>query len=331
MKKIQEAAVLSALQEGRSSAEKKYKQAVKEVSMLNRKLEAVFQLKRKPTTFTIKPMDFGPSQSCAVMLASDWHVEEIVEAKAVNGLNSYNPDKAKERATMYFQRGLRLIKMFQQDTTIKTVVLALLGDFITNDLHEESAENNAMPPVEAALYAQSLLVSGLEFMLNHSKLNFVVPCTSGNHGRFTHKVHHQKERGHSLEHFMYKSIEEKFKSEKRIKFMVAEGYHTFLDVFGLTLRLHHGHMVQYHGGIGGITIPVKKAIAGWNRAKQSDLDCFGHFHQYLDGGSFVANGSMIGYNAYAVAIKAEYEEPKQMMFLVHAERGKTVVAPILFS
>ena len=79
----------------------------------------------------------------------------------------------------------------------------------------------------------------------------------------------------------------------------------------------------------GITIPVNKAIAGWNKAHTVDLDVFGHYHQRFDGGSFICNGSLIGYNAYAVSIKAGYEPPSQTCFLINRQfQAKTAVMPI---
>lgn len=39
---------------------------------------------------------------------------------------------------------------------------------------------------------------------------------------------------------------------------------------------------------------------------------------------------MIGYNVYALTIKASFERPKQALFLIDRDRGKTAVWPILF-
>ena len=56
----------------------------------------------------------------------------------------------------------------------------------------------------------------------------------------------------------------------------------------------------------------------------------GHFHQRTDGGDFMVNGSLIGYNEFAQAIGASPEEAQQQFFLVHARGGgqKSLVAPI---
>jgi len=120
-------------------------------------------------------------------------------------------------------------------------------------------------------------------------------------------------------------------NEPRVKFQIAEGYHAYVRLFDgkFVVRTHHGHGINYNGGVGGITIPVNKAIAQWNKGVKADLDVFGHFHTKLDGGNFVANGSLIGYNAYALRIKADYEKPSQTFFLVNRKyNSKTIVTPI---
>jgi hypothetical protein len=73
-----------------------------------------------------------------------------------------------------------------------------------------------------------------------------------------------------------------------------------VDIFGKTVRFHHGHAINYQGGIGGIFIPAFKAISQWDKMRQADVDFFGHFHQHKDGSKFVSNGSLIGFNTYAL-------------------------------
>jgi hypothetical protein len=96
---------------------------------------------------------------------------------------------------------------------------------------------------------------------------------------------------------------------------IADGYHLLLDVYGKTLRIHHGDGLKYQGGIGGLTIPVEKAIASWNKGIPADLDIFGHWHQSQQNPKWVSNSSLIGYNAYSVAIKAPFEPPSQTLFM----------------
>ena len=127
---------------------------------------------------------------------------------------------------------------------------------------------------------------------------------------------------------MYRNIALHFEHEKRLKFLIAEGYHIYLTVYGMVLRIHHGHALKYQGGIGGLYIPVGKAIDKWNKGRKADLDIFGHWHQLIFAPYFVCNGSLIGYNSYALSIKAEYEKPRQAFFLISKKRGRSLMAPI---
>jgi hypothetical protein len=308
----------------------KYQQALKNISHLEDRIGFRDAISRGIETFTIKPAHGnGTSEGTTITNASDWHVEEVVQKSSVNGLNEYTPEIAKARATKFWQGHLRLVRLLQQDIRIDRAVIGLLGDFITNQLHEESAENNAMKPTEAVRFAESLIISGIDFTLNQSKLSLVIPCHSGNHGRTTKKVHVASENGHSLEWLMYSHLAEKYAGEARVKFIVPDGYLSYLDIYGQTVRFHHGHNIKYSGGIGGLFVPAFRGIQDWNKSRWADLDIFGHHHQMKDGGNFISNGSLIGYNQYAVSIKAPFEKPRQTMTLIDKKRGRTCVWPIL--
>lgn len=318
------------LQDEVARLKRQYKAALATISEYEQEQEAIRALSGGQATLSIVPKaGHGTSEATAVALASDWHIEEHVGGE-VGGLNRYSIEIAEGRAIRFFQSLLRLVQLLQQDVTISTLVLALLGDFITGNIHgEENAESNELLPMHAIVRAQNMLISGIEFLLQHTQLTLVVPCHSGNHARTTLKTRFTAENGHSLEYLMYIHLAAYFRHEPRITFVIPEGMHSYVEVYDTTIRFHHGHAVKYGGGVGGIYIPVNKAIAQWNKGRQADLDVFGHFHQLRDGGNFICNGSLIGYNAFALSIKADYEQPKQALFLIDKKRGRTCTWPIL--
>jgi hypothetical protein len=175
-----------------------------------------------------------------------------------------------------------------------------------------------------------MIASGIQFILDNSTYSLVIPCHSGNHARTTAKTRFAAENGHSLEYLMYCHLAAYFRHEPRVTFIIPEGYHSYVRVYDQVIRFHHGHALRYAGGVGGIYIPVNKAIAQWQKAIPATLDVFGHFHQLRDGGNFLCNGSLIGYNAFALSIKADYEPPKQLLFMIDSKRGRTCTWPILF-
>lgn len=307
----------------------KYKLVREENETLKAMLEAS-RVISGANAFTIKTVKSGAGSSAtAVAIASDWHWEETVHPDNVNGLNEFNTSIARQRAEKFFINSARLVNINSKESKIETLVLALLGDLINGQLREEAMENNSMRPMDALLEVWKVLAGGINYLLENTDVNLVIPCHSGNHARTTKKLHISTESGNSLEYVLYNGLASEFKDNKRVKFIIPSSYHSYLDINGFVVRFHHGHAQKYNGGVGGIYISVNKAIAQWNKSKHADLDVFGHFHQMRDGGNFVCNGSLIGYNEFANFIKADFEKPKQVFFLVdHKRKEKTTTCPI---
>lgn len=326
---------LAKLRDKREGRETEIKVLRERVIALEEENSVFLSLKdAQPQVIDIMPkVASGKSESAAVIVWSDWHIEETVYPEQVSNKNEYNLTIADERFLKLLHGGMAWYKIESSKTAIKTIVLALLGDFITGSIHDDLAEGNSLAPADAIHKVYSMIVSGIKFMLENTPkdVQLIIPCHSGNHGRMTKDQRIATESGNSLEYFMYLMLQDYFQTEKRVKFLVQPGYHSYVRFFegAFEVRFHHGHQMSYNGGVGGITIPVNKSISQWNKARPVNLDVFGHFHTRFDGGNFIANGSMIGYNAYAVSIKASYEKPSQQFFLVNREYGeKTLVAPI---
>lgn len=309
---------------------KKQELIFRENDRLKAELDVLKQIKAAP------PAIFAPAQhvlgdAVAVMVGSDWHLEESVEAHKVHGLNEYNLAIAEKRAQHFFKNGLRLAQIMARDCKIDTLFLYLGGDFFSNFIHDELRETNNLGPADAANFAMHQLDSGIRFLLRESSFRLDIDAIPGNHGRMTLKPRIQNATETSLESFMYHALAAGFRDEPRVSFRVAQSkmlYRQYFEKF--TMRLIHGDDVKFGGGVGGITIPIRKKIAAWDKAARADLTVMGHFHQFLDGGDFLVNGSLIGYNEFAQAIGASPEEARQAFFLIHARNGgqKSIVAPI---
>jgi len=278
----------------------------------------------KPQAQKLK-VDTGKSEAVAFAIASDWHVEETVEAKSVSGLNEFNLDVANKRIERFFQRTARMTEIQRNGAKIDNLVLVLGGDLMTGYIHEELQETNALSPTETVLWLIDRITSGIQFLAPCFE-KITVPCVYGNHGRTTKKPRHGTGAANSYEWMMYHILAKSLSGVA--DFQISDGYHTYLDVAGHTVRVHHGDGLKYQGGIGGLTIPVEKAIASWNKGILADLDVFGHWHQSQQNPKWICNGSLIGHNAYSIAIKAPFEQPSQTYFLLDKRHGRTVTAPI---
>lgn len=260
----------------------------------------------------------------AFAIASDWHVEETVDPKTVNNLNAYDLDIARDRVRQFFSKVIRLTEIQRAGTKIDTLVLALLGDLMTGYIHEELRESNGLSPTETVLWLQDEIASGLTSLQPHFE-RIIIPCSWGNHGRNTVKPRHATGAKNSYEWMLYHILA---KNLPQFEWQISDGYHNYLEVDGRVIRFHHGDDLKYQGGVGGLTIPVEKAISQWNRAIKADLDIFGHWHQSQQNPKWISNASLIGHNAYAIAIKAGYEPPSQTFFIMDSKRGRTMTAPI---
>lgn len=328
---VQEDRVIENLKKSKGSFESKYKYALSELEKVNKQLETVLNVKNSGIdTYEVPFKKKNKSQSTAVAVASDWHLGEVVEPDTVNSLNSFNLEIAKKRVLKFFQSIIVSTNIERQATEIDTLVLALLGDFIGGYIHPELVENADASPTETIIEVRNLIVSGIEFLKREGGFKkIVIPTAMGNHGRTTDKRRISTAYKNSYEWLLYKILEADYLNDSIVQFKVENGYHNWLKLYDkYDLRFHHGDNIYYNGGVGGITISTNKAIAQWNKIKPAYLDIFGHYHGLFDGGNFILNGSVIGFNAFALSIKASYEEPKQAFFLIDKDRGKTAVRPL---
>jgi len=246
--------------DAKKDIENKYKKSLQVIKELKTTNVFAAQIKDGTETFkiTTSKSACGKSEATAFLIASDWHMEEEVKAEKVNNLNTYNLEIASQRAEYFFKNGLRLVNISARDTNIKDIVVALIGDFISGNIHEELLETCLLQPMDAILFAQKHIIAGLEYMLENSNYHITVPCIVGNHARITEKVHHSTEQENSLEYFMYKNMAQYFRKEKRITFIIPNSDDCYIPVYGYNIRFAHGHQFKYAGGVGGITIPLIK-------------------------------------------------------------------------
>lgn len=272
----------------------------------------------------------GLREATWVALASDWHIEETVDSDKVNGVNSYNLAIARNRVSRYFS-GVSWLVNYHEDKKFKlrNGILWLGGDLITGYLREENLEDNQCSPVVAVARLMEWISEGIRFLLKTTNTDLLkVVCNSGNHGRLTHKVRPATREENSLEWLLYNMLAREFANEPRIEFVLPHGVHTYVKAYNWNVRFTHGDAAKYGGGVGGVFIPIRKALYRWDTVCKADWTNMGHFHQYSDLNDLVINGSLIGYNTFALEIGANYEDPKQAFYLIDSRRGKTMPSSV---
>jgi len=296
--------------------------------------EFVAEVEALPPVEGIKPREqrSGLAEATPLVLASDWHIEEEVRPEQVDHRNRYNLEISRRRMERFFEATRWGINHNRQVFKIRDLCLWLGGDLITNYLHEDNVENNLLSPVEAIAYAQASLGDGIRFLLEDEELErIVLPCNDGNHGRLTKKTRSATRIENSIEWLLYTMLAREFKDEPRIEFLLPTSPHTYYEIYGRTIRFTHGDTCKYGGGVGGITIPIYKALARWQTVRQADLTCMGHFHQRTSLSDLIINGSLIGYSPYSLDIGARFEPPAQEFSILEPRRFRGLSMPLWVS
>jgi hypothetical protein len=262
-----------------------------------------------------------------ILMASDWHVEEVVDVLKVNHVNEYNPDIAKSRAGKFFRGVTYKIQQAKHEYDCREAVLWLGGDFITGFIHESYKENNAMSPIQAIHFWKGIAKAGIEMMLEQlpELEKLYVVCNYGNHGRTTRKpVDGAIAAANSFEHAAYIDLAELFEGNDRVEFKISAGTLEYVQIYEWTLRFTHGDKgVKFRDAIGGISTAARKAVMGWDTSRPADYTILGHWHQWITPFSdIIVNGSLIGYNPFAMDIKARWEPPQQGFWILDEERGR---------
>jgi hypothetical protein len=316
-----------------SRTKKETNELVSEVRRLRELVEVQSKIAAQPLP-KIKRVELasGVREATAVAMLSDLHVEERVLKGDTPIGNVYNLSIAETRLGRAFSGVEWLINHHSSDWKIRNLVLWFGGDMMSGQIHEENLETSDGTPIETLLWLYPRLVAGVRQLLSGLDLTSLqLICSYGNHGRDTKKCRFAKGAGHSYEWGMYQRLAHDLADDKRVQVLADPSEHQYTTVYDWDLHFHHGHRINYGGGVGGIMIPINKAVSQWDKVRHCDFHHFGHFHQYFDHGNVTGNGSLIGYNSYAMGIKASPEPPQQAFYLLDSKRAKCCMSPIWVS
>lgn len=271
----------------------------------------------------------GLREAAAIALLSDLHVETLVRPDDTPFGNCFTLGIADLRLCRFFDSVIWQVEHAKSAFQIRDLVLWVGGDLITNHLHPENVETAQLGPTAALVWVQERIVGGIRKLLASGHFERIdLVCSWGNHGRTSKEIRNTTGADHSFEWLLYQNLAAIFANDDRVRVFADRAAHQYHKVYDFELHFHHGHQIKYGGGVGGIMIPTNKAVAAWDRVSRCDFHFFGHYHQYLDVGNVTGNGSLIGYDSYAMSVKAIPEPPQQAFCLIDSKRGKAMAAPL---
>lgn len=316
-----------------ASWKQKHREAMDAAMLLESQVEHLVGIQGKPAIRAFERARKHTKRGVAAVIpASDWHVEEQVSAEGTSGKNHFDLQEAEARIRRFYAKSLELIDWYGHFAPVREIWHPLLGDLMTGYIHEELMETNSLSPTEACVFLQEMICSGIDLWRREAKLPIYIPTCVGNHGRTTQKKRIKTSCRNSYEWLLYKTLARQYENDKAVFWNVGAGYHNIQEIMGRKVRFHHGDGLRYMGGVGGITIPVNKAIAQWQKVGAVDFDVFGHWHTFIWGyNTWVSCGSLIGYTEFSVEIKADYQHPSQAFIAVDRDYGITCAIPIFLT
>jgi hypothetical protein len=333
---------LNRLKSRNTLLEKSNKEQERIITLLDSQLAEVISLKdglRKLSTTVIDLSQVPPSglqrEGLSLAMISDIHCDEVVSLSRTLGLNRYNPDIAKKRIANFFYLTLKEINRWRKELIVDELHLLINGDLTSGNIHYALIETNSMPPINAMLFAQEQLVQGIKYLSekgNFKKLKVI--CLTGNHPRITPKLTDKTRTGNSLEYYAYKVMEDLFTNilvgYDNVEFIVAEGSLVQVKTqYGKTYLVTHGDQIRYLGGVGGVMIPTMRWWLNVTKTFPADKAFIGHHHHWIPQNDITINGSVIGYNEYAMHKGFQFQPPIQHLELLDSKYGFTKKVPLI--
>jgi hypothetical protein len=265
------------------------------------------------------------------LMLSDLHFGEVVFANQVNGVNSYSTEIAKRRLQRVIHGSIKLLRETLSPGTFGGMVLILGGDMVEGVIHDELRDTVDETVMQAVVTLHDALVPAMKLLCDEfGRLH--APCVAGNHGRLDRKPRMKNGPFLNFDWLLYQFIERTINADPayrgKITFQIPDGFECSYKVHGIRYMLTHGD--SFKGG-NGITGPLLPWMRGNLKASKTytamglPFDCMvmGHWHQLRYLRSIIVNGSLVGFNEYAMRNHFDYEPPQQALWLTHPQRGLT--------
>ena len=284
--------------------------------------EALAKAIAKPPVVKLKKSKRG-DPVIPIAVNSDEHYDETFTLENTGGINEQNPEISEQKVENYIQRLLKLLEREALASPIPHMVLPMLGDMISGELHPKSERESPMTPTEATRFAYRLKRRIIDSLLAWDIPKILIPCVDGNHDRTTERRTPGLNQRYSHAHDLYLRLADHYEEagEKRVEFYVPQQDFATMEIFpGYSICITHGDSVRGGQGIGGLAPSLLRAVSRWRQAYPADLYLLGHHHQYWDLNTVCVNGCAVGYNPYAASLGLAPSPPMQLFTTVHTGR-----------
>lgn len=265
------------------------------------------------------------------LLLSDLHWGEVVRAEEIGGVNSYDLATARRRLQTVIEKTIVLLRDHVRGD-YPGLVLALGGDLISGCIHDELEQTNDGTVIEQLIDLFEHMGAAIRALLDEFGRLYIA-CVPGNHGRQNRKWQAKRKTALSYEWLLYQFLMRTFADDDRISWNVPSGPDADWEMCGTRYRLTHGDSFKGGDGIIGPIGPVtrgtlKRGQMAAAMGQPFDILCMGHWHTLRWGQRWIMNGSLIGFNEFAMSFNADPEPPQQALWLTAPGKGVTIQMPV---
>ena len=278
----------------------------------------------------------GTTAQVVVAPLSDLHVGDNVDLEQMAGLNQYDIDIFNKRLYGWTTQLLNLVELRRNVAPVNELIVPMLGDMISGDIHEELARTNIDHCMGQMIRGANLISQALMALAPHFK-KITVPCVVGNHGRMTRKPP-MKDKYMDWDYMLYQWVASMCSNQKNISFQISKSFVDSFEVFDKTILIMHGDSVSGAGGATAImrvitnmrsvfqfTDTISNEVSGVKLPNKFDSVMMGHFHRIdeydIGTGEIFICGTMKGVDEFAVQRLAVASKPKQIATYWHPIYG----------
>lgn len=324
---------------------KLYQQVIKDSAKKEIIVDTIYQYANSFPAVPLRSYDVsstgykGENAQTVVAPLSDTHIGESVNAEQMGHLNHYNFDVFNKRLWGWASQLLNLVTYRRNIAPVDTLVIPMLGDMISGDIHEELARSNIANCMEQMIRGASLIAQSLMYLAPHFS-SIRIPCVVGNHGRMTRKPP-MKDKYMDWDYLLYQWVAAFCKNQKNIEFDIPKSFINTFQIYDQTILMMHGDSISGAGS----SMSISNAIArlrgvlqyrknlinelpdaiGLEGTMSFDSVMIGHFHRIdeidIGTGELHICGCMKGPDEFALQRLHAASKPKQLVTYWHPKYG----------
>ncbi len=282
---------------------------------------------------------FGHQKQIVVSPLSDTHIGEQVHKEQMRGLNEYNFDIFNKRMYGWANQILKHTAYRRQIAPIDELMIPMLGDMISGDIHDELARSNQMNNMEQMIRGASIIAQALMYLAPHFT-KITIPCVVGNHGRMTRKPP-MKDKYMDWDYMLYQWVATFCKNQENLNFHIPKSFMTTFKIHDRVVLIMHGDSISGAGSSGAIAGAITKlrSVFQFRKTLQREIEdsmdddaeiefdsvMIGHFHRIdeidIGTGELHICGTMKGPDEFALQRLHAATKPKQLITYWHPKYG----------